>query len=542
MAAGQLNNVIRHLRYVLERNEAAGTPDVDLLKRYVSEGDEAAFEALVQRHGPLVWGVCRRVLRNPHDAEDAFQATFLVLVSKASAIRSPRALGNWLYGVAYRTAPHARHRATRRRAKEAAMPTRTETPEDAWAELLPVLDQDLERLPEKYRSVIVLCELQGKTRREAALLLGCREGTVASRLARGLALLAKRLTRHGLSITAGALAVVLSHKAAAAGVPTLMVSSTVKAASLFAAGQAAAPGAISVKVAALTEGVLKTMLLTKLKLAMVLLLVVCLIIGGSAMICQMQAAEHETGQTDTPKHPAADMVSKNASALVAGEGKGGDAVQEIGAEMLYLAMEKKVRGAKSLQVAVDSEVDSKDFKGTVKTTIYATQPNKSRLEIDFTIDGKADKLLFLTDGKARYTKQGDKGTLDPDPKKAAAEGKLVPGIVARMGVSAAMIMARSAKQGEEKEVDLDKDVPVTDFKLGAKEMVGKSMAQVVSYQLDFDGISAKMSLWIDTNTHLPLKRVVTVDEGGQMIRITETYSTFTIDAKLDPKLFELPNE
>src|SRR5580704_402332 len=214
MAAGQLNNIFRHLRCVLQRKEGAGTPDADLLKRYVGEGDEAAFEALVRKHGPMVLGVCRRVLRDPHDAEDAFQATFLVLVSKAAVIRSPATLGNWLYGVAYRTALHARRAATKRRAKEAAVPTRTETPEASWAELLPVLDRELEQLPEKYRAVIVLCQLQGKSRREAALLLGCPVGTVASRLARGLASLAKRLTRHGLSIPASALAVLLAQETA----------------------------------------------------------------------------------------------------------------------------------------------------------------------------------------------------------------------------------------------------------------------------------------------------------------------------------------
>jgi outer membrane lipoprotein-sorting protein len=191
---------------------------------------------------------------------------------------------------------------------------------------------------------------------------------------------------------------------------------------------------------------------------------------------------------------------------------------------------------------LDGEVDSQGIKGTVKATIYATQGNKSRMEIDFDIDGKADKLLFLTDGKARYTKQGDKGTLDPNPKKAEQEGKLVPGTIARIGITGAMLMARSVKPGEEKEVDLDKDAPVTNFELGAKEMVGDKTAQVVTYKLDFDGTSAKMSVWIDTKTQLPLKRVVAVDQDGQMHRITETYSTFAIDPKLDPKLFEIPKE
>jgi outer membrane lipoprotein-sorting protein len=159
------------------------------------------------------------------------------------------------------------------------------------------------------------------------------------------------------------------------------------------------------------------------------------------------------------------------------------------------------------------------------------------MEIDFDMDGKADKLLFLTDGKARYTKQGDKGTLDANPKKEAEEGKLI----VRIGITGAMMMARAVKQGEEeKEIDLDKDAPVTNFKLGAKEMVGDITAQVVTYQLDFNGRSAKISVWIDTKTQLPLKRVVSVDQDGQMFHITETYSTFAIDPKLEPELFEIP--
>ena len=111
-----------------------------------------------------------------------------------------------------------------------------------------------------------------------------------------------------------------------------------------------------------------------------------------------------------------------------------------------------------------------------------------------------------------------------------------------IGITGAMLMARSVKPGDEKEVDLDKDAPVTNFKLGAKEMVGDKTAQVVTYTLDFDCTSAKMSMWIDTKTQLPLKRVVTADQDGQMFRITETYSTFAIDPKLEPKLFEIPKQ
>src|SRR5262249_48381362 len=156
---------------------------------YVRGRDEAAFETLVRRHGPMVLSVCRRILRNQHDAEDAFQATFLVLVRRAATLRSPVTIANWLHGVAYRTALEARSLAARRRAREAAVLPRTMMPEDPWAELAPVLDQELGRLAERYRTIVVLCDLEGKTRKEVAGQIGCAEGTVASRLARGRSIL-----------------------------------------------------------------------------------------------------------------------------------------------------------------------------------------------------------------------------------------------------------------------------------------------------------------------------------------------------------------
>jgi RNA polymerase sigma factor (sigma-70 family) len=238
MAATELNKVVGYLRSVLIKQDAAGMTDGDLLKCYVQQRDEAAFEALVRRHGPMVLGVCRRVLRNSHDAEDAFQATFLVLVRKASALRSPGMVGNWLYGVAYRTAQEARKATSKRRRKEAKAMPKSGAPAGIWADLREVLDQELERLPEKYRAVVVLRDLEGATSKEAARRLGLPEGTVASRVARGRTLLAKRLARHGFALSSWMLAAVLLPNASAS-VPTSLMASTIKAATLFAAGRAA---------------------------------------------------------------------------------------------------------------------------------------------------------------------------------------------------------------------------------------------------------------------------------------------------------------
>jgi Sigma-70, region 4 len=171
------------------------------------------------------------------------------------------------------------------------MPEPAVAEQDLRHDLQPLLDQELARLPDKYRVAIVLCDLEGKTRKEAARQLGCPEGTVAGQLARARVMLAKRLARHGLALSGGALAAVLSQKMASAGVPTPVVASTIRAATLLAAGPAAAAGAISVKVAALTEGVLKSMFLTKLKVASAVLLVVAALSGTAGLIYQTQAAE-----------------------------------------------------------------------------------------------------------------------------------------------------------------------------------------------------------------------------------------------------------
>jgi RNA polymerase sigma factor (sigma-70 family) len=310
-----MSKVVQHFRRAVLLPEGAGLTDGQLLGCFIEHRDEAAFAALLRRHGSMVWSVCRRLL-NQHDAEDAFQATFLVLVRKAATIVPRESVANWLYGVAHQTALQARRTAARRRAREkqvAEIPEPVVVEQDLWRDLQPLLDQELSRLPDVYREVIVLCDLEGKTRKEAARQLGLPEGTVGSRLARARAMVAKRLARHGLSVSGGALAAVLSQNVASAGVPTSVVSSTIKAASLFAVGQAAC--VISPHVAALMEGVLKTMLLTQLKVATAVLLVVAALSGTAGLIYQTQAAEQPKAQratekADKEKQPAAKKDEK----------------------------------------------------------------------------------------------------------------------------------------------------------------------------------------------------------------------------------------
>jgi RNA polymerase sigma factor (sigma-70 family) len=264
------------------------------MERFLSRHDEAAFETLVRRHGPMVLGVCRRVLRHEQEAEDAFQASFLVLARRARALRARELLGNWLYGVAYRTAMKARTMNARRRARElraSIRPTAEAPSEDTCGELLPLLDQELNSLPDAYRVPVVLCDLEGKSRKEAAQLLGLPEGTLSWRLAHARKMLAGRLARYGLAVSGGALAAALSGKAASAAVTGVLTAATTKAAVLLVAGQGLTAGAVPARVVALTEGVVKTMFLMKLRAVVVVALVVCVGAGVVGLAYRTTAAE-----------------------------------------------------------------------------------------------------------------------------------------------------------------------------------------------------------------------------------------------------------
>jgi RNA polymerase sigma factor (sigma-70 family) len=263
--------VARYLHTLFNARAFAGLSDGQLLERFLARRDADALEALVRRHGPMVWGVCLRVLRDPHDAEDAFQATFLVLARRAASILPREKVGNWLYGVAYQTARKAKAVRAKRRVREVAAPDAPE-PEAASdvprSDLAELLDFELSRLPDKYRTALVLCELEGKTHADAAERLGWPIGTLSGRLSRARAMLARRLTRRGVLLAGGSLAVLLarSEGAASAALPAPLLSSTARAAGLFAAGRAATAGAVPSGAAALAGEVLKTMLFSKIRL------------------------------------------------------------------------------------------------------------------------------------------------------------------------------------------------------------------------------------------------------------------------------------
>jgi RNA polymerase sigma-70 factor (ECF subfamily) len=253
----------------------------------------------------MVFGVCRRVVGNHHDAEDAFQATFLVLARKASSVRPRERLANWLHGVALRTALKAKAATVKRRGREKQV---TELPEPEAAEQdrlrdwQPLLDQELNGLPEHYRLPILLCDLEGKAIKEAAGQLGWPQGTLAGRLARGRKLLAKRLANRGVVLSAGSLAAVVSPNGASAGMPTSLMSSTVKAATIIAAGQAVVAGVVPAKVAVLMEGAMKSMMLTKLSKAVAGLVVLGVVaFGGGAFTYGTAAGQQTKGEQEGDK-------------------------------------------------------------------------------------------------------------------------------------------------------------------------------------------------------------------------------------------------
>jgi RNA polymerase sigma factor (sigma-70 family) len=283
------------------RQDLAASTDAQLLDRCIASRDDMAFEEMVRRHGPMVFAVCRRLGLGRQDAEDAFQATFLVLARKLAAIRPRGMVGNWLYGVAYRAALKAKTVAARRWAREKPM---SKLPEPAtvekglWDDLIPVLDQELSRLADKYRMPIVLCDLEGKTRKEAAQQLGWPEGTVAGRLAQARALLAKRLLKQGLPVSAGVLSALFSQNVSAAGVPATLVSTTLKAAGSYCARRAAAAGTVSANAAALADLLLKGMLINKLKAVGLMIAVLFAMVCGGTMLIGGQ-----TGDSDAATKP-----------------------------------------------------------------------------------------------------------------------------------------------------------------------------------------------------------------------------------------------
>jgi len=328
----QSEAVLRPPQKIVNAGTFAGVSDGELLTRFTAERDELAeiaFAALVRRHGSMVLRVCQQILGDRHTAEDAFQATFLILARRAGSILQPELLGHWLHGVALRTAREARMRDQRRRRRESPMAEGIggEPIDEAGRPDLPLvcreefqaLHEEVSRLPERYRVPVVLCDLEGLTYQEAAHRLRCPVGTIGVRLRRARERLRVRLTRRGLAPTAGLVGALLGAEVASARVSSVLVDSTVQAAMRFGAVQAATTGLVSTSVVSLTEAVLGIMALTRLKQAISIAVFVGITVTvgwvGAHRASSVQAAPGQGSSQPGDQAPS----SKNAAAQ--GHGK-----------------------------------------------------------------------------------------------------------------------------------------------------------------------------------------------------------------------------
>ena len=303
MADAALGVVVRYLRRVAVAERGGTLSDAQLLKRYIESRDEAAFEVLVWRHGILVFGLCKKLLRNNQDAEDAFQAVFLILARKPPSRLANDSLGGWLHQVAWRTGLRLRRQTQKRRSRERQDPDETNRAADTRSaptlehgELWGAVMEELQRLPDRYREPVVSCYLQGKTHVEMAQELSRPAGSMSRVLDRGCRLLNARLTRRGVSMTAGALAALLGNRSYAA-LPPALVQRTVNASLQFARGLPVQGLASS-----LAHTAIRGMMIGKLKAVATLFLLICVLSGGALGLAHHQQMRTDTG-TDSGEWP-----------------------------------------------------------------------------------------------------------------------------------------------------------------------------------------------------------------------------------------------
>lgn len=319
MSRSALAASVRQLRNRLAAQRISNDSDEQLLQTFLASRDDSAFAVLVRRYGPMVQCICRRVLGHEQDAEDAFQATFLVLAQRTASLRSKTALAGFLHGTAYRIALKAKQSAARRRKHEGQAPVRPSTDpaeELSWREVRMLVDEEVARLPEKYRSSFILCCLENVSQAEAARRLGLKEGTLSSRLTVARKLLSQRLARRGVELTAVVAASTLATKSAPALSP-LLISSTIKAALGDAIG-----GVVSAEILSLAQGAAPPLVLSKAKIALVMMLATCALAGAGTWACRTPATPQAAEQpAETPKSAAASKPRRNKDAVVMVNGR-----------------------------------------------------------------------------------------------------------------------------------------------------------------------------------------------------------------------------
>jgi RNA polymerase sigma factor (sigma-70 family) len=406
--------VLRQIHTLFTAGSSHGLSDQQLLERFVARRDavaELAFATLVERHGAMVLGVCRRILADSHEAEDAFQATFLVLVRQAGSIRVDGSLGRWLYGVATRVATHARANVRRRQARERSglysvdvRSRDTSTDTTGLADVQMIVAEELDRLPARFKAPIVLCDLEGRSNEEAAHFLGCPVGTVKSRLSRARTRLRRGLIRRGLAPPDLSNIVPLFPTA----VPRRLAEATNRAAQVWNLGRLSTAQIVSASVSGLTEGVLWTMLLTKLKFAAAAVLLVAV---GTAVLVRQATAQKPLVQEGAAEKSGITIVSAE---------KAVDADDAIDLDMLERAW---VDALNRKNAAVVGRIIADDFvcidsagNGSNRQLYLANirigdipGESISQQEIDVRL---FDASAVVTSRIARASKQGSHGSLN----------------------------------------------------------------------------------------------------------------------------------
>ncbi len=445
--------------------------DRQLVERLLAARDATAFEALVRRHGPMVYRVCWRVLQHAQDAEDAFQATFLLLARQVRSIRKPESMASWLHGVAHRVAHKARaQRTARDRHEKLFAANRVAPPHEAsWGEVRSLIDEELQRLPEKWRLPLILCYLEGRTQEAAAGQLGWSKSAFGRRLEEAREALGQRLVRRGFGWSAALCAPLLSDCVASAALPPRLVGLTVEAATQVTAGGAAA-SVVSAKVAALTEGVLKTMLLTKLKIATAVLVMVAVVAAGASLMrLPVPAAEPpktgKPGAKDGAKPEPAKPVVVRQDALLQrmAMSPDGEVLATVGVSVTFndfriynstvkLWDARTLKLKRALDVEQDSHLElalSRDFLAIgVNGKLQDTNPRGPRevrlldaktLELKHKIDGPMEKGFSFSWGYLAFS---------PDGKRLAMGGFDEGGFVKLWDVEKQKLIEGKADLGE----------------------------------------------------------------------------------------------
>jgi RNA polymerase sigma factor (sigma-70 family) len=399
MANVKLRSAVRHLRRLVAQPRDRDRTDGELLRAFVSSNDQPSFAQVVKRHGPMVLSVCRRVLHQEQDAEDAFQATFLLLARKASAIRKQESLGSWLHGVAYHMATDARKAAARRRRRETEATSSRQASDPAraaaWREVQAILDEEVARLPAVYREPFVLCCLEGRSCAEAAERLGHKEGTVWSRVARARQRLQQRLARRGVCLTTALGAAAVAGNTALSAVPPALLGGTIEAAARLATDPGLLGALVSPRVAALLKAGARATLLGRVKALTPLLLIVGLAAGlGFA-----------AARPGAPEPPAADPpAERKADATEARTDRHGDPLPVEAIARLGTVRFRHAERITSLAFTPDGKrVISHGYDG-IRAWDAAT--GRETCSVAAPADGWIDGIMLTRDGKSIVSTEG----------------------------------------------------------------------------------------------------------------------------------------